>query len=166
MASSYFYFLTSMISLFKQAFLLVHVENNNNQESELSRLEGWVLERRVRMARQRKRSLDWEKVFNRMHHKGCQLGRGFDFSTHDRVYLSRWVCDGHVVHEENERTQQNEVQNTKRNEEFAVKCEEPVGLWLLLRRRRGWRRLGRFLWQNVLECVQHFDSAKGSYITY
>ena len=94
-----------------------------------------------------------------MHNKGCQLGGGFDLAAHNGGDLSFWLCDGNVVHEENERTQENQIQNAKGNEEFAVKCEEPVGFGLLLWRGRGGLVLGRFLWQNVLEGVQHFDSA-------
>ena len=108
-----------------------------------------------------KNRLNWEKVFDRMHHEGGELGCCSDLSPHNRVHLCFWFCDRNVVHEEKERTEEDYVENTKRNEEFAIKCEEPVLLWFLLwwGGRRG--RFGLILGKNVLEGVQHFDSAKG-----
>ena len=96
-----------------------------------------------------------------MHHEGCQLGGRSDLASHYRVHLRFWFCDRDVVHEEKERTEEDYVENTKGNEEFSIKCEEPVLLGFLL---WWWGRGGRFrliLGKNVLEGVQHFDSAKG-----
>ena len=107
------------------------------------------------------KELNWEKVFDRMHHEGCQLGGRSDLASHYRVHLRFWFCDRDVVHEEKERTEEDYVENTKGNEEFSIKCEEPVLLGFLL---WWWGRRGRFrliLGKNVLEGVQHFDSAKG-----
>lgn len=101
-----------------------------------------------------------------MEYESGELGCGFDFPPHYCVHLSFRVCDGDVVHEEKEGTQENQIEKTKRDEEFPVKCEQPGGL----RRFFGGRRRGggfcRFLWQNILERVQHFDSAKGWPGTY
>ena len=118
-------------------------------------------EEKIRGGKGKKKQLNWEKVFDRMHDERRQLCCCFDLAVHYRVHLSLWFCDRNIVHEEKERTEEDYVENTKRKEEFPVKCEEPVLLWFLL---WWWGRRGRFgliLGQNVLEGVQHFDSAKG-----
>ena len=147
-------------------FLLVQVRKTEDTNGELSKMEGCVLERRESKKGRngncwRREKLNWEKVFDRMHHEGGQLGCCSDLAPHYCVHLCFWFCDRNVVHEEKERTEEDYVENTKRNEEFPIKCEEPVLLWFLLwwGGRRG--RFGLILGKNVLEGVQHFDSAKG-----
>ena len=143
-------------------FLLVHVRKTEDTNGELSKMEGCVLERRENKRRKREeKQLNWEKVFDRMHDERRQLCCCFDLAVHYRVHLGLWFCDRNIVHEEKERTQKDYVENAKWNEKFPIECEQPVLLWFLL----WWRgRGGRFrliLGQDVLERVQHFDSAKG-----